>query len=57
MLGFSQTDIWWYHLGKYHEKDIDIGKLLVFGALITMFLAVCGFFLILMSKDKKKKGK
>lgn len=42
-------------LASIMKKDIDTGKLLVFGALITMFLAVCGFFLILMSKDKKKK--
>ena len=44
-------------LASIMKKDIDTGKLLVCGALITMFLAVCGFFLILMSKDKKKKGK
>lgn len=44
-------------LASIMKKDIDTGKLLVFGALITMFLAVCGFFLILMSKDKNKKGK
>lgn len=42
-------------LASIMKKDIDAGKLLVFGALITMFLAVCGFFLILMSKDKKRK--
>lgn len=42
-------------LASIMKKDIDTGKLLVFGALITMFLAVCGFFLILMSKDKKKR--
>lgn len=42
-------------LASIMKKDIDTGKLLVFGALITMFLAVCGFFLILMSKDKKRK--
>lgn len=44
-------------LASIMKKDIDTGKLLVFGALITLFLAVCGFFLILMSKDNKKKGK
>ena len=44
-------------LASIMKKDIDTGKLLAFGALITLFLAVCGFFLILMSKDKKKKGK
>ena len=44
-------------LASIMKKDIDTEKLLVFGALITMFLAVCGFFLILMSKDKTKKGK
>lgn len=42
-------------LASIMKKDIDTEKLLVFGALITMFLAVCGFFLILMSKDKKRK--
>lgn len=42
-------------LASIMKKDIDTGKLLVFGALITMFLAVFGFFLILMSKDKKRK--
>lgn len=42
-------------LASIMKKDIDTGKLLVCGALITMFLAVCGFFLILMSKDKKRK--
>ena len=40
-------------LASIMKKDIDTGKLLVFGALITMFLAVCGFFLILMSKENK----
>ena len=44
-------------LASIMKIDIDTDKLLVFGALITMFLAVCGFFLILMSKDKNKKGK
>ena len=44
-------------LASIMKKDIDTGKLLVFGALITLFLAVFGFFLILMSKDKNKKGK
>ena len=44
-------------LASIMKKDIDTGKLLVFGALITIFLAVCGFFLILMSKDKKKERK
>lgn len=44
-------------LASIMKKDIDTGKLLVCGALITMFLAVCGFFLILMSKDKKKERK
>ena len=42
-------------LASIMKKDIDTGKLLVFGALITLFLAVCGFFLILMSKDKKRR--
>lgn len=42
-------------LASIMKKDINTGKLLVCGALITMFLAVCGFFLILMSKDKKRK--
>ena len=44
-------------LASVMKKDIDTGKVLVFGALITLFLAVFGFFLILMSKDKNKKGK
>ena len=44
-------------LASIMKKDIDTGKLLVFGALIKILLAVFVFFVILMSKDKKKKGK
>jgi len=44
-------------LASIMKKDIDTTKLLVIGGLISLFLTICGFCLILMSKNKNKEGK
>ena len=55
MPGFSQTDIWWYHLGKYYEKGYRYRE--TFSIWCSNNNVSSCMWILFNIKDKNKKGK